>query len=150
MTATAPPIASSATRSLLLIASVIGAGTFIYGVTLGDAIRAWQILLVNFLFFAGLAQAGIVLSALFHATSAIWARPLKRVAEATAAFFPVSFVLLLILFLGLPTWASPSSFCCGPIRSNSWKRSKFAPPSSGHERGWSPLKWRPGSRSSKS
>ena len=48
MTATAPPIASSATRSLLLIASVIGAGTFIYGVTLGDAIRAWQILLVNF------------------------------------------------------------------------------------------------------
>jgi Ni/Fe-hydrogenase subunit HybB-like protein len=105
MTATAPPIASSATRSLLLIASVIGAGTFIYGVTLGDAIRAWQILLVNFLFFAGLAQAGIVLSALFHATSAIWARPLKRVAEATAAFFPVSFVLLLILFLGLPTWA---------------------------------------------
>ncbi|NIV29563.1 MAG: hypothetical protein GWN58_08645, partial [Anaerolineae bacterium] len=40
-----------------------------------------------------------------QATSAAWARPLKRIAEATAAFLPVSFALLLVLLAGLSSWA---------------------------------------------
>ena len=60
----------------------------------------WETLLVNFLFWSGIAQAGVVLSALLQVTSARWGRPLKRVAEATAAFMPVSFLVLLVLFLG--------------------------------------------------
>jgi hypothetical protein len=82
-----------------------GAVTIVYGIAMGDALRTWQIVLVNFLFFGGLAQAGVVLSAILHLTSAHWARPLKRASEATAAFFPISLILLLVLFTGLTTWA---------------------------------------------
>ena len=93
------------TCRLLLAVGLIGTSAFLYGILFGNALRAWQTLLVNFLFFGGLAQAGIVLSALFQTTSASWARSLKRAAEATVAFLPVSFLLLLVLFLGIPTWA---------------------------------------------
>ena len=62
-------------------------------------------MLVNFLFFAGLAQAGVALSAMLQTTSARWGRSLKRMSEATAAFLPVAFGLLLILLLGISTWA---------------------------------------------
>ena len=93
------------TSRLLAALGLIGTSAFLYGILFGHALRAWQTLLVNFLFFGGLAQAGIVLSALFQTTSASWARSLKRAAEATVAFLPVSFLLLLVLFLGIPTWA---------------------------------------------
>ena len=96
---------SKGTRRIFLALGVLGAGTFLYGVLIGDDTRAWQSLLVNFLFFAGLAQAGVVLSALMHATSARWGRPLKRTAEATVAFLPVAFVLLIVLLLGTSAWA---------------------------------------------
>lgn len=96
---------SSATRRLLLAVAIVGAATFLYGVLAGDAIRAWQALLVNFLFFTGLAHGGVVLSALMHATSARWGRPLKRVAEATVAFLPIAFLILMVLLIGTPAWA---------------------------------------------
>ena len=85
--------------------SLIGALAFVYGVLVYDATRAWQALLVNFLFFAGLAHAGVALSAILQATFARWGRSLKRLAEATAAFLPVAFVLLLVLFFGIESWA---------------------------------------------
>ena len=91
-------------KRTFLAATTLGAvGFLIYLVT--DAGRAWQALLVNVLFFSGLAQAGVVFSALLQATSARWGRPLKRVAEATGAFLPVAFVLTLVLLSGIGTWA---------------------------------------------
>ena len=96
---------SARARQGLLGLGALGALAFAYGVSLGDSLRAWQALLVNFLFFAGLAQAGVVLSALLHVTSARWGRSLKRTAEATAAFLPVAFVILLILLAGIAVWA---------------------------------------------
>ena len=102
---TTASLVSVTTQRLLLMLGVVGAMAFLYGVFLGDDIRAWQTLLVNFLFFAGLAQAGVVLSALLHTTSARWGRSLKRVAEATAAFLPVSLVLLIVLLAGVAQWA---------------------------------------------
>ena len=98
-------IVSARVHRLLVALGVIGAAAFLYGVLFGNPLRAWQALLVNFLFFGGLAQAGIVISALVQATSASWGRSLKRAAEATVAFLPISFMLLLVLFLGMPTWA---------------------------------------------
>ena len=85
--------------------AAVGAAAFVYGLLMGDSIRAWQALLVNFLFFAGLAQAGVALSATLQTTSARWGRPLKRMSEATGAFLPVAFGLLLILLLGVSSWA---------------------------------------------
>ena len=99
------PIMSRATWQILAAIGLAGAVVFVYAVVWGDALRAWQTLLVNFLFFAGLAQAGVVLSAVLQATAAVWARPLKRAAEATLAFVPVSAVLLVLLFAGMSTWA---------------------------------------------
>ena len=45
------------------------------------------------------------MSALLQTTSARWGRSLKRTAEATAAFLPISLVLLLILLGGVTSWA---------------------------------------------
>ena len=98
-------LVSERTGRILLGLGAIGAVAFLYGLLAGDSLRAWQALLVNFLFFAGLAQAGVVLSALLQVTSARWGRPLKRLAEATSAFLPVAFVLLLVLCMGIATWA---------------------------------------------
>lgn len=98
-------IVTARTQQVFLGLGAIGTGAFMFGVLFGDAVRAWQALLVNYLFFAGLAHAGVVLSAIMHATAARWGRSLKRTAEATAAFLPVACVLLLVLLSGVSTWA---------------------------------------------
>ena len=112
MTAGSAPAAPAAmalvpprARNVLLGLAALGALAFLYGIVLGDAVRAWESLLVNFLFFGGLAQAGVVLSCILQVTSARWGRPLKRVAEATAAFLPAAFILLLVLLAGTAAWA---------------------------------------------
>ncbi|MBM62430.1 MAG: hypothetical protein CL484_05720 [Acidobacteria bacterium] len=105
MIAVGTPVVSESTRRLYLAAGLIGGLTFLYGLVFGDSLRAWQSLLVNFLFFGGLAQAGVVISAIMQVTSSRWGRALKRIAEATTAFFPISFVLLLILLAGVKAWA---------------------------------------------
>ena len=102
--AAADPLLAPGTRRFLLGLAAIGGLAFLVGLVL-DGIRAWQALLVNFLFFGGLAQAGVVLSCILQVTSARWGRPLKRVAEATIAFLPVALVLLLVLLAGTAAWA---------------------------------------------
>ena len=99
------PILPNGARRLLAALAAAGAGAFLYGLLLGDALRAWQALLVNVLFFAGLAQAGIVLSALLQLTAARWSRPLKRAVEATAAFLPAALLLVVVLLAGAGSWA---------------------------------------------
>ncbi len=101
----APALVPPRARNVLLGLAALGALAFFYGIVFGDAGRAWQALLVNFLFFGGLAQAGVVLSCILQVTSARWGRPLKRVAEATAAFLPAAFGLLLVLLAGTTAWA---------------------------------------------
>ena len=92
-------------RRLCISLGIIGGITFLYGLIFGDETRAWQILLVNFLFFGGLAQSGVVISAIMQTTSARWGRGLKRTAEATVAFLPVSLILLVVLLAGTAHWA---------------------------------------------
>jgi hypothetical protein len=98
------PFMTGRTRGVLLVAALVGLLAFVAGLAT-DAPRAWGVLLVNFLFWSGLGHAGVAFSALFHATSARWARPLKRVAEASIAFLPVSVLLLVALLAGVATWA---------------------------------------------
>ena len=87
--AAADPLLAPGTRRFLLGLAVLGGLAFLVGLAV-DGTRAWQALLVNFLFFGGLAQAGVVLSCILQVTSARWGRPLKRVAEASVAFLPVA------------------------------------------------------------
>lgn len=102
---TGAPILPAGARRLLVLLAAAGTGAFVHGLLLGNAPRAWQALLVNALFFWGLALAGVLLSALLQLTRARWGRPLKRAAEATAAFLPVALVLVAVLLAGAAGWA---------------------------------------------
>jgi hypothetical protein len=55
---------------------------------------------VNFLYFAGLGQGGVVIAAIFITVGAKWPGPIRRIAEGLAAWVPISFVLALVGFLG--------------------------------------------------
>jgi len=83
-----------------LILGVIGFGTFAYQAFSSSPGAAWEIFLVNFLFWTGIAQAGIVFSCILRITNARWARPLLRISEGLGSFIPISLVLLLLVFVG--------------------------------------------------
>ena len=77
-----------------------GALIFIAVAVTGNAARAWQAYLLNFLFFSAISQGAVLFSALMHTVKARWSGPLSDVAESFAAFFPISLILFVILFLG--------------------------------------------------
>ncbi|MFZ0241946.1 MAG: hypothetical protein WAL90_09895 [Desulfobacterales bacterium] len=81
---------------------VVGLGAFVYGVMGHDPARAWQAYLINFLLWSAIAQGGLLFSTIMTTTRAKWSGPLSGLAEAFAGFFPVSFVLFLLLFFGAP------------------------------------------------
>jgi hypothetical protein len=87
-------------RSVGVALIVIGFGTFIYLAAGGHADQAWKAYLINFLIWSAIAQGGLLFSTLMHTVKAKWSGPLSGLSEAFAGFFPVSFVLFLLLFLG--------------------------------------------------
>ena len=84
--------------SIVLI--IIGLGAFIYGIRSPHPEKAWQAYLINFLLWSAIAQGAVLFSAVMHMTKARWSGPLSALSESFAAFFPLSFVLFLVLFLG--------------------------------------------------
>ena len=107
VTADKPSTSGKMTR--LLFSLIAGAG-FLYFIFLaaGDSPeKAWLVFLINFLLFSALSLGAVLFSTLMHFTGAKWSRSLSGVAEAFSGFFPVSFVLFIILFIGqehLFTW----------------------------------------------
>ncbi|MBI3014338.1 MAG: hypothetical protein HYY65_04580 [Candidatus Tectomicrobia bacterium] len=87
-------------RSFLWVLLILGAAAFLIGALGASPQRAWQTYLVNFLFWSGIAQAGIVFSAAYRLTNAHWGESMRRLAEGMAGVLPVSFVLFLLLFFG--------------------------------------------------
>jgi Ni/Fe-hydrogenase subunit HybB-like protein len=85
---------------LLWVLLATGAATFLLAVNGPNKLRVWQILLVNFLFWSGMAQGGLVFAAIYQVTQARWGGAVKRLAEGMAAFLPLSFLLFLLLFFG--------------------------------------------------
>jgi Ni/Fe-hydrogenase subunit HybB-like protein len=100
----APTSNSSLIKKPLLIIFalliVIGLATFLYGLQSQRPERAWQAYLINFLFWSAIAQGGLLFSAVTHLTNARWSQPVQNLAESFAAYFPVSFGLFLLMFLG--------------------------------------------------
>ncbi len=78
----------------------ISAMFFILMIVSGHADRAWQAYLINFLFFSAIAQGALLFSTLMHTVKAQWSRSIARVADAFAAFFPLSMILFFFLFFG--------------------------------------------------
>lgn len=83
----------------------VGVVAFLTGLLL-DPGRAWQVYLVNFLFWSGLAQGAVVLAAIYHVVKAGWGPPIRRLAEGMAAFLPVSLLLFFPLYFGLDLFLS--------------------------------------------
>ena len=79
---------------------VLGTLSFLWGLSGHHPEKAWQTYLINFLLWSAIAQGALLFSALMHMTNARWSGPLSGLSESFAAFFPLSFVLFLILFIG--------------------------------------------------
>jgi Ni/Fe-hydrogenase subunit HybB-like protein len=93
----------SFSRSLILFLGILflaGGVQFLAGINGEQARRAWQVYLVNFVFFTGLSSGAILFSAILTMTHAGWGRPLKRLAEGMGAFLAVSFLLFWVLYFG--------------------------------------------------
>jgi hypothetical protein len=87
--------------AILIALTLIGVVGFIIGVMTETEPHAWQAFLVNFLFFLGVAEGGVVVSASFYLTQARWGGPgAYRLAESFYIFIPVAFVLFWVLFFG--------------------------------------------------
>lgn len=77
----------------------VGVAAFATALATGYAERAWQAYLLNFLFWTGIAQCGVIFSAAYRITRGSWSDALRRMAESLAFFLPVSFVLFVALML---------------------------------------------------
>jgi len=97
------PIAKYSTLTLnqkWFVLMGISAVFFMLMIVSGHAERAWQAYLINFLFFSAIAQGALLFSTLMHTVKAQWSRPIARIADAFAAFFPLSMILFFFLFFG--------------------------------------------------
>lgn len=77
-----------------------GAAVFGFQLLIGDPSKAWQAYLISFLLFSAIAHGAVLFSAMMHMTRARWSGPLADLAEAFSAFFPISFLLFLVLLAG--------------------------------------------------
>jgi hypothetical protein len=80
--------------------AALGVVTFLLGISGAQPLRAWQALLVNYLFWLGMSFGCILFVAVLNLTNAHWARAMKRLAEAPVAFLPVALLLFGVLYLG--------------------------------------------------
>jgi hypothetical protein len=87
-------------KAMPLVFAVAGIGIFVQNINSGMEEKAWQAYLINFLLFAAIAHGAVLFSTLMHLVNARWSGPLADLAEAFCAFFPISFLLMVILFLG--------------------------------------------------
>ena len=87
-------------RTICMVLAVLGLLVFVVGLFLSPH-RAWQSLLVSWLYFTSISSAGVMFVAVQRITTARWSRPIIRFLEGYVAFLPVAFVLLLlIVFVG--------------------------------------------------
>jgi hypothetical protein len=93
-------IPKSRTFWIFIVLVVIGVVTFIVGLTGQHPERAWQAYLINFLLWSAIAQGAVLFSTVMHMTKARWSGPISSLSESFTAFFPLSFILFLLLFIG--------------------------------------------------
>jgi hypothetical protein len=96
---------SRAPVSPALIAGVaIGAVVFLAALAIGESTRAWDAFLVNLLFWMGLAQGAVVVSAACYLAQGRWGgASAYRLAEMFGGFLLPGFVLFWVLYFGRET-----------------------------------------------
>lgn len=81
--------------------AVVGLALFVMSLGGSGSHRAWQAFHVNWIFFTGLMFGSIAITAVDKISKAKWSGVILRLSQASAWFFPVSLVgLVLILTLG--------------------------------------------------
>jgi hypothetical protein len=92
---------SIASPALLVCGVLIAIGViaFAWGIASAPEV-AWRAFHVNFLYFAGLGQAGVVIASIFVIVGAKWPGPVRRIAEGLAAWVPFTLVLFLVDWFG--------------------------------------------------
>jgi hypothetical protein len=85
-------------KLLSIVLAVVGAVVFLIGLFVQPD-RAWQSLLVNWLYFTSISSAGVMFVAVQRITTARWSRPIVRFLEGYVAFLPVAFVLLVLILI---------------------------------------------------
>ena len=85
---------------LFAVLILVGFGTFFIQLGGEHPERGWQAYLLNFLLWSAIAQGGLLFSMVMHLVGARWSHSMQSLAESFAAFFPLSFVLFILLFLG--------------------------------------------------
>jgi len=83
-----------------IVLILVGALTFVLGIAGERPERAWQVYLVNFMFWIGIAFGAVMFSAVLTITDARWGRPMKRLAESMSGFLPVACILFWVLYFG--------------------------------------------------
>lgn len=84
---------------VFLVLILLGIVGFVLG--LNDTFKSYQAYWVNFIFFAGIAQGGVVLAAIYHVARGKWGGPMVRIGLMNVTFT----VLTVILFLGIALFA---------------------------------------------
>ncbi|MEE8474106.1 MAG: hypothetical protein V3T01_02070 [Myxococcota bacterium] len=97
-TANPQELPRNSTRACVLLVG-IGVVSFFYGLAT-DPDTAWRAYHVNTIYWATLAQGGLVLACAFVIIGARWTGPVRHVAAALAAWVPITFVLIAIGFFG--------------------------------------------------
>jgi hypothetical protein len=85
---------------VFIVLVAIGTVTFVFGLNSDHPERAWQTYLINFLLWSAIAQGAVLFSTVMHMTKARWSGPFSSLSESFTAFFPLSFILFLVLFIG--------------------------------------------------
>jgi hypothetical protein len=78
---------------------LVGVAAFAVGLA-SDPASAWLAYHVNFVYFAGLSQGGLVLACALVIIGARWAGPVRHVAEGLAAWVPITFLLCCLGWFG--------------------------------------------------
>ncbi|HTL51601.1 MAG TPA: NrfD/PsrC family molybdoenzyme membrane anchor subunit, partial [Planctomycetota bacterium] len=96
--------------TMFLLLSCIGWGIYAYLYQLEHGLAStglsrpiyWGIYMVNFVFFAGISQAGTLISAILRVAKAEWRRPITRCAEVITVFALSFAALSVIIDMGRP------------------------------------------------
>jgi hypothetical protein len=116
----APAVVLGALAGLGLIAFVVGLGN--------DPATAWRAFHVNYLYFGALSQGGLIIACAFVIVGAQWPGPIRRIAEALAAFVPVTFVMGLIGWFGGASYIYPwRADYHGVVEALPWKEAWLNP-----------------------
>lgn len=85
---------------LCLALAAVGAVAFVGAARGDEPQRAWQIYLVNFLYWSGLAAGGVLFGLVLQVAKGHWGKPLRRLALGFGAFLPASYALFGLLYPG--------------------------------------------------